>query len=125
MEITRDFLETIKWVGISVFEEDKGSLLILICKTKEQAFDLLDLLYDHPFKILSGENETKNIVLSLEFPDLNFKVTIVLPHDKALTKLNIGVKRFISTGYELERGNLNVIEADIELSHFNYDASLN
>lgn len=112
----------LSWIGVGVFKEDDGYLLVLECKNEEGAMNIYQLLATNEFRISYGTQEGK---LTYKINFLTDRLSAeIYPKDNILFKYFIANQIItVTTGFDLN-GDLACLDKRIEVSGINF-TSLN
>jgi hypothetical protein len=97
-------LPYIKWIGLTIFQEAKGNLVVLECKTHEQATDFFELLSTYDFSFSIDRSNSEYPKLTITVLSAGYKVSIKLEKDilsKYFATRNINL---LTTGFDMNGG---------------------
>ena len=97
-------LPSIKWIALTVFQEEGQNLVVLECKTHEQATDFFELLYTYDFSFSIDYSNLESPRLAITIPSAGLRVSILLGTDiltKYFATKNINL---LTTGFDMNGG---------------------
>ena len=113
-------IKKIKWKGISIFPEQTGYLLVLLCENEYQSNQLFDLMQNNEFKFLFGDSEGNSILLVLNFVEKNISASLPMKEDKIFRHFEGGFINSVTTGFEVGTDGIACNPGRIDILDGNY-----
>ena len=112
-------LTALSWIGVGVFKEDDGYLLVLECKTQEGAMNFYQLLATNTFRISYGRTPEGELTYKINFLEDCLSASIT-PKDDILFKYFISNQIvMVTTGFDIN-GDIACLDKRIEVSGINF-----